>query len=188
MWNSDPGHPLTLVASHGARVRVSTGRRTTGSWQPAGIADAAGGTASASSSASTPRKRHKTDRSQRSQTRGTDWYQTAFTWSRLGEPSLRSSPPRTYALRVDRQSAAMPRFLAIPNGFHCQAVPLSVIQCRAGSASPSASSSTSIRAKTYALPLRQAVSRRPDVAGVMSMWNSMPKPRASRSRVLNVGS
>jgi len=27
-----------------------------------------------------------------------------FSWSRLGEPSLRSSPPRTYALRVDDDS------------------------------------------------------------------------------------
>ncbi len=26
-----------------------------------------------------------------------------FSWSRLGEPSLRSSPPRTYALRAVRQ-------------------------------------------------------------------------------------
>ena len=34
----------------------------------------------------------------------------------------------------------------------------------------------------------QALSRRPDVEGVMSMWNSMPNPRARRSRVLNVGS
>ena len=35
---------------------------------------------------------------------------------------------------------------------------------------------------------RHAVSRSPDVTGVMSMWNSMPSPLASRSRVLNVGS
>jgi len=35
---------------------------------------------------------------------------------------------------------------------------------------------------------RQAVSHNLDAAGVMSMWNSIPRPRASRSRVVNVGS